>query len=120
MSGPEDPITYEVELWASAVKVFGDRLLEVLGEIVAGFPVFDHFSTQVITFVEPGPMVDMLRRIEAKPNGPVVAEHRDRPGQLYMIARHRAWLASGLVERLPPEALPRALIDRRMQSDVGI
>jgi hypothetical protein len=88
-------------------------VLEVLQEIAIGFPSFEPLSAQVIHFVESGPMVDLLMRVETRSDGPVVAEHRDGSGRLFMKVRHRAWLASGLLAKLPPDALPDALIDCR-------
>lgn len=120
MSSSDELITYEAELWASTLEAFGDRTLEVLREIAADFPSFKLLSAQIIHFVEPCPMVDLLRRVETKSDGVVVAEHRDGTGRLFIKARHRALLASGLVARLPPGALPRGLIDRRIQADVGL
>jgi len=120
MNSSDELIAYEAELWASTLEALGNRTIEVLREIAADFPSFKPLSAQVIHFVEPCPMVDLLRRVETKTDGVVVTEHRDGTGRLFIKARHRAWLASGLVVRLPPDALPRGLIDRRMQSDVGL
>jgi hypothetical protein len=121
----------EPQLWQIAETHFGAGLQPMLDEIFRTFPPLDD-RNYVWRHVQLGPMIDRLQQVYTPGSKqPVVLREKrhvqadmmglpERELRLMLLDEHRDWLFTALISRLPPELLPAALLERRLELDLGL
>lgn len=125
-------LRHEPNLWALAIAHYGDGLADALKEIFARCLPQDPDRHYVWRFVAPAPMIEQLQSVFVPGSAePIVRREKRhvredligapaRELQLILLDEHRIFLFHQLLQALPTDCLPSALMELRLQLDVGL